>query len=421
MNLKARPWMAVPLVQPLARQVSVNSVWLLLARLVTQAQLLIFTLLVARSLSIAGFGQYAFVAAVLVVGNVATTFGTDTLLIRDVARAPSSELASAALWLQLILSVIWLSVIFFGATLFFNQSAEIVQALELYSLSLIPLAFFTVFTSILRAHERMDLYLLLNGLVAACQLGGAWLVLQASARLVPLVLMLTGVQAIAAILAGVICRFELPAFALSLHVARQHIRHTIQLAWPFALLSLLAVLYQRLGVLMVSALSGNQQTGLFSAATRVIEPLKIVHLAVLGALLPTLSRLGAHSTNGRRLFKRTFFGLIALGAALGVGVFAFAQPLVSLLYGATYTTAGSILRVLALSLIPYSISASLAVRMVAQGHERRLMWIMVLTLVIVYVLNRGWVPMYGSSGAATTIIIGEGFQAGAMLWLMRRS
>jgi O-antigen/teichoic acid export membrane protein len=173
-------------------------------------------------------------------------------------------------------------------------------------------------------------------------------------------------------------------------------------------------------VLMVSALSGDQQTGLFSAAVRVIEPLKIVHIAVLGALLPALSRLGARSTAGRRLFRRALFGLTAVGAVISLGVFAIAPLIVSLLYGAPYAPAAASLRVLVISLIPYSMSASIAVWLVAHSHERQLMWITALTLVMAYALNRWWVPPYGSIGAAATVVIGESFQAGAMLWLMRR-
>jgi O-antigen/teichoic acid export membrane protein len=193
----------------------------------------------------------------------------------------------------------------------------------------------------------------------------------------------------------------------------------VRLAWPFALLSVLAVLYQRLGVLMVSALSGDQQTGLFTAAARVIEPLKIVHLAVLGALLPTLSWLGAQSANGARLFRRTFFGLLAISTAITVAVITFAQPIVALLYSADYAPSGLVLPVLAISLIPYAVSASLAVRMVTQGHERQLMWITALTLVIAFTLNHWLVPIHGSIGAAVTVVVGECFQAGALLWLKR--
>ena len=45
----------------------------------------LFTILLARSLGASGFGGYAFMASVVVIGNVLTTFGTDMHLIREIA------------------------------------------------------------------------------------------------------------------------------------------------------------------------------------------------------------------------------------------------------------------------------------------------------------------------------------------------
>jgi O-antigen/teichoic acid export membrane protein len=176
MNLNTRSLPAASMAQPVTRRIRRNSFWLLLARLVTQGQLVMFTVLVARGLGVVGFGQYAFVAAVIFLGNVATTFGTDTLLIREVARTrrAAAGLIPSALWIQLMLSVAWLIVVAIGADTLNGQSAEVVQAVQVYSLSLFPLAFFTVFTAVLRAHERMAVYLLLNVVVAFAQLGAAW-------------------------------------------------------------------------------------------------------------------------------------------------------------------------------------------------------------------------------------------------------
>jgi O-antigen/teichoic acid export membrane protein len=225
MDSNASSLLAAPVVQPVARRIRLNSIWLLLARLITQAELIVFTVLVARSLGVSGFGQYAFVAALIFLGNVATTFGTDTLLIREVARnrQAADGLIPAALWLQLLLSAVWLIIVAFGADVLNDQSPEVGAALKVYSLSLIPLAFFTVFTAVLRAHERMDLYLLLNGIVALIQLAGAWWVLQQHGGLLSLVMMLNIVQLSAAIIAGVLCRGSLPAFRFHWSVTRSQL------------------------------------------------------------------------------------------------------------------------------------------------------------------------------------------------------
>ncbi|HTP09401.1 MAG TPA: oligosaccharide flippase family protein, partial [Anaerolineae bacterium] len=310
MDVDARSFAA----QPLARRVRLNSIWLLLARLITQGALVISTVLIARALGVIVFGQYAFVAALIVLGNVATTFGTDTLLIREVARdqRDCGGLASTAVWLQLALSLGWLIVVIAAAQISLNQSADTLQAVLIYSLSLIPLAFFTVYSSVLRAHERMDLYLLLSAGVAVTQLVAVWLVLQVDRALIPLVLMLDGVQVLAAIFAALVCYHYLPAFHLRWLIERRQLAYLVRLAWPFALLGALAVIYQRLGVLILSTLGTEADTGWYAAASRIIEPVKMLHFAVLGALLPALAHLTTSTTGSREvqlaahIFKRSW-------------------------------------------------------------------------------------------------------------------
>jgi len=428
MDLGARSLPAASMVQPVARRIRWNSFWLLLARMLTQAQLVLFTVLVARGLGVAGFGQYAFVAALIFLGNVATTFGTDTLLIREVARTrrAGDGLIPATLWIQLTLSLAWLIVIGIGAdNTLAGQSPEVVLPLKVYSLSLIPLAFFTVFTAVLRAHERMNVYLLLNALVAFVQLGGTWLVLQKPGNLLSLVMMLNVVQLIAAVSAGALCHIALPAFRFNWAVTRRQFMRVLRLAWPFALLSVLAVIYQRLGILMLSALGSEAQAGWFAAATRVIEPVKLLHFAVLGALLPALAHLTAQDVVSQQtqvamlVYRRSLLFLLLFSALAAVILSALARPIVTLLFGASFAGSASPVQILALSLIPYTLSASLAVRLVTQGKERRVLCATALSLAAEFFLNRWLIPDAGSNGAALAVVISESLLAGTMLVLRR--
>ena len=83
----------------LAGRVGLNTAWLAAARLGSQLASALMAILVARQLGQAGLGAYAFFSAVILTGNVLTTYGTDTLLIRELAgsRDPRSALLAAAL------------------------------------------------------------------------------------------------------------------------------------------------------------------------------------------------------------------------------------------------------------------------------------------------------------------------------------
>jgi hypothetical protein len=123
-----------------------NSLWLLIAQW-RPGLMVIVTYLLARRLGVAGFGEYAFIATAILIGNALTTFGSDMYLIREIAaKSEFSELPSA-LALQLILSLVFIVFTYLIAPGLPNQTSESILALRVYSFALIPLAFFAIFTS----------------------------------------------------------------------------------------------------------------------------------------------------------------------------------------------------------------------------------------------------------------------------------
>ena len=200
--------------------------------------------------------------------------------------------------------------------------------------------------------------------------------------------------------------------------------------WPLALLSVLAVIYQRVGVLMLGVQAGDTATGWFAAAARIVEPFKFIHLAVLGALLPALSRLtssseGMPSGDGpagaaRRAFSNSFIGLLGISVLIALSVFLVAWPLVTLLYGPGYTPAAIALQVMIWSLIPYTISACLSLRLIVQRRERRVLLITLIGVVVSLTLNLWLIPAYGLIGAAVAVLSSEITQAGIFVWLGRK-
>ena len=89
-----------------------------------------------------------------------TTFGLDTLLIRAVAGAEPElpAMATAALSMQLGLSVAYITAVFFPSLTWATPQTP----LWLYLLTLIPLAYGSIYSAILRGRERMDLHMVYN-------------------------------------------------------------------------------------------------------------------------------------------------------------------------------------------------------------------------------------------------------------------
>jgi O-antigen/teichoic acid export membrane protein len=412
------------LASSLWKRTAINSAWLFSGRLATQIQLVIFTLLAARGLGVAGFGQYTFIVSVVALGNVLTSFGTDTLLIREVARVRDGKdaLISTALILQLGLSGVFLAGLLIWSGLLPHASRDTVLGLRLYGLALVPLAFFSIFTAVLRAWERMDLYLAANLLAAVLQTSFAWLLLQNQSRLVPFMVMLLAVQGFAAVTAGALCWRVIPGFSIRFRVDRGSLAGLVRFVWPFALLSILGVAYQRMGVLVLSLSQGDVQTGWYSAASRMVEVLKFGHIAVLGAIFPALSHLSAEVRQEKGtafLFRAAFWGLLGLAVLASICAYFLAPLLVATSFGQNYLPAVPIFRTLVWILVPYTLTSTLSLRMILRGREKAAVLVTACGLAILLVLYRFSIPAFGAAGVALAAVAAECGMGGIFLWMRR--
>jgi len=426
----------------LPKRILANSSWLLLARISTQVLAIVFTILVARKLGETGLGQYSFIATMLFIGNVVTSFGMDTLLIRELARAPQdpAEFVPAALWLQLGLSALFIALVFITAGSLPGSTPETTAALKLYSFSLIPLAFTTVFSAILRAYERMDLYLLLSLVASGCQTVFALVILLPGGGLVALTWGLLIAQVLSALVSGWLCLRYIPALAFRWQARLAAIKAVAAQGAPLALLSGLAVIYQRLGILMLTLLTTYAVVGWFSAASRIVDGFKILNYAFFGAIFPVLARqtaagsvlVGRVLDSGSRpapaeifptpvqqpssTLSPPFYRLSALllGAYSGiiaVGMTFFAQPFVRLLYGPNYEPTVQALQILIWSLVPYAYTSKVSVDLVTSSRERLVLFAVIASLVFATILSLFIIPAYGLNGACWAVVAGEGFQA----------
>lgn len=456
-------------IQSTVKRVTLNSLWLLIGRAASHGLMLVFTVLVARSLGEAGLGRYAFIASVVFLGNVVTTFGMDTLLIREIAttRRTDTSVLPAAFVIEIVLSVAFIAVVFVAAGRLPNLNPETAGALTLYSFALVPLAVATVFSAVLRAYERMDLYLLFNLTTAVAQTAGAFFVFRAGGGLHALVWLLLVVEVIGAVVAGALCMRNLPESDLLRAAHRVTVRRIIGGLQPamraggvLAALAILAVVYQRMGIFTLSLMTTDAMTGWYSAAARVTEAFKMLPYAVFGALFPVMSRRAFSDgeqteptatrvaavevfgdnycvdtrekmVNGKtrhvaslhqHLIKSTvldYYDLVVatlFGFALlaSIGTTFFADFGINLLFGSGYAPAARALQILIWSLLPFVLTLKLSFELVAAGQEIKALYAMVATMGTAILLYLVLVPAYGLTGACWATVAAETAQAGIL-------
>lgn len=377
-----------------------NSAWLFLGRLATATLNLLLTIIIARTLGESGFGQYTFITSLAYLGNTATTFGMDTLVMRAVSAKEehAAQQATAALWLQLALSAGYIFILTI-ASLFWETPRP---PLVVYLLILLPLAFGTVFSAILRGLERMELHTLYTLTQAVLQTAGAWLVLGQNPRLLPLMVVLVLGQAAATLLAGWLV-FSGPIRPAWEKIPVDLLRRTFQTGWILALIALLTTLMTQLPILTLRALADDAAVGHFGAANQLINGARLLPAALFGALFPAMVRGENKSLN----YTKIFWGLVSLftlGATVGVLI---AGPLIQLFF-AGFAPSIPVLQIMFVGLIPFLFRLRDSFELITQGHERPVLWATAITVVLAIPLTAAAImidPLRGAAGSVVATLV----------------
>lgn len=402
-------------------RLSLNSFWLLVARVASQALTVLFTLAIARSLGEADFGRFAFISAIVFIGNVFSTFGLDTLIIREVAmtRAAADEKISqmiyAALALQLLLSLLYIALAWSLGWRFTAEPSG-AAALRVAVLALIPLAFSTIYSAVLRGHEKMAAYMAFSVITAAASGLGALILYWRGGSLLGAAWIVLIAQTTGAVAAFGLARRTIPQLPpRRSRPDRTMLARVGRGGAMLAALMVLAVFYQRLGVILLSLLEGDAATGLYSAAAKVLEVLKMLPGAVFGALLPMMAA-GPRATT-RRSYRQAVTMLLGAGIVLAVLTAVFAEPLIILLFGTDFAAAVTPLRVMAASLPLTVLAFTLSFDLIVQKKERIAVLATLLALLIAGVITSGLISRWSLTGAAVALPLCEAAQV-AILGVM---
>lgn len=197
------------------------------------------------------------------------------------------------------------------------------------------------------------------------------------------------------------------------------VREVLSECVPLAVNGGLQMLSPRVEFLVLSALAGDRETGLFLAALRVLEFLGMVPNALVQGAMPALVREALQGGDEVRRRTASTMALVAAPAAVGLGL--VADGVVVLLYGEAFAAASTPLRILAVALVPLFMNALVSWALLAKG---RAPWLPRLTagrVAVAAVLALGLVPVLGPAGAAAGLAGAEWLLLAAGVAACRRA
>lgn len=390
------------------RSVGANTAFLLSADIVYKGFMIIFMISAARYLGAKVFGTFSVALTLVLIVSSISNLGMKDILVREVARnrALTNHYLFNALVLRVVFSGIF-SLILWGLLQIMDASIEIYTVAPILGLYIILEAISDTCGSIFRAHERMDYvaYLSITRGILACILGMLFLIYGYGLK--GAALAYVGGTAASALLAALISlRRYLEGSQLRIDLTLWI--NLIKQSLPMSLAVILATIYFRVDIIMLSLMKKDTVVGWYSASYRLFETLPFIPIAFTTSLLPLMSKLKKAGVEKiENIAQKAVKYLIVTSIPIVIGSVMLAEPIIHLIYGDAYSNSVQALQILVFA-VPFIYVNNLLNATLISTDRQQIVGINAALCVLANIfLNLILIPSQAHKGAAMATVITE--------------
>jgi len=381
-----------------------NSVAVTGALLLQRASNFVLYILIARHLGVLAFGQFSLVYTFYIIFQVPAMFGLVSLIVREVAKDKShySKYLVNGHLIVLISSLLSLGLLILTVNLL-GYSGEVIRATYLLGLALIPFAMCKVCEAIFQAFERMQFIVYAFGLADLVKIVLVWLLLFRGFGLLQVLAVLVVIQSVMLIIEWffIYHYFPRPSWTIDLAFSKKLTR----VATTFLGISLFAILFLRVNVIILSKFEGEVAVGFYNAAFQLTYVFMIASRSITDAIYPVLSRTFIDNrVKFQKYAERAVEFLISLAIPLAVGFF-FLADIILLVYKEEFVAGAPVLRILVWMLVPLSFERILGGALLASGQQRANLVITMVNTVSIFALGMVLIHRFGLVGAGVALLI----------------
>lgn len=387
------------------RRILLNMSWSSAEQLMRMLFGLVTSVWLARYLGPDQFGTYSLVLGIVAMASTLVPLMTDQIVQREVLAEPgaSCEIMGTALMMRLaggamaVGSAI-LSIRYVRAD---QPGIAVIAALAGGSLAFYPAEIFTAWFM-----SKLSMKHVFMGKVPPLVIVFALRVALISAA-APLVAFV-GVAALEVVLSaiGLVVAYKISGARFSRWtVSAARARVAWLDSWPLLIAGVGTMLYLKIDIVMLAALRGDQELGIYGAATRLSEVWYAVPMIVSISLQPLVFALRAEQPERYQQTRTDLYGLMAWGGiAIGAATCVIATPLCVLLFGPKYAASGLVLSVHIWAVVPMFLMVTSTCFLVAEQHGVVPLVRTAVGLVMNIVLNLLLIPWLGATGAAIATV-----------------
>lgn len=382
---------------------------------------LLATPLMVRHLGVVDFGRFIAVSSLIFIVNGLTEGGLFAIGVREYAQRDAEgreQLLRDMFGLRVALTAFG-AALAIGFALLAGYPRELVYGTMIAAAGLMALNLYGNYTLPLTTGLRLGwlagLELLRQALVAV----GVVVLVVLGSSLDPF-LALNGLAALVAIpIASRVCG---PDVRMRFSFDRERWWTLLRSAIPYAAAAAIAVMYFRIGAVLMTAVSTDEQAGYYGLSFRVIEIVSAIPLLLVSSALPILSRAARDDAERLRYaLGRLFEVALIAGVAVAIATALGAPFAVRLIGGAAFAPSADVLALLGVAMIGSFLVATWSYALLTLRRHLELLLANLSAFAVGVGLTLLLAPAHGAIGAASAVIVGELWLSAVYLVLLNRA
>lgn len=387
-------------------RITKNTISLIIREALNKGALFVLFILIGRLMGKESLGRFSLALVISQIFYFGTELGLNTLIIREVAK---DRLLSGKYLINIgvlrVISGFFTMCLICAAAAVIGARGEAAVVIYLCGLSYLFVNIINLYTSIFRAHEKMELELLVSFLKNALFLPSAIWAIYNNMGLVAVfnIFLVSNLLALAAAHFIFIKKMGYPSdLKLDFGFWKNQLIQTS----PLWLSQLFGVAYLKIAPLLLFRLRGEEAVGLYNAGFVVVDGFWIMAGCFVYSVFPVLSRL----TDKREIRKEYLARaktMILVFLVLGAAVFLFANGLIPLFYGQKFSEIVPLVRVLLVAALLVALDTYNSMTIIAIGRQFFLPFINAAGLAANFIFNIFFIPRFNYTGSAYALIASE--------------
>ena len=387
-----------------SKQVFNNAKWIIVCKIAQSFLQFLVGIISARYLGPSNYGLINYAASVVSFVIPVVKLGFDATLVKELIDKPNKEgeILGTSFTLNFISSILSvLSVFLFASIANAGETATIIVCV-LYSLMLL----FTVLemTQFWFQYKLLSKYSSVVMLISYFCVSAYKIFLLITEKSVYWFAVSHSIEYGLIGLLLIIIYFRLDGQKLSF--SKSTAKEMLSRSKYYIVASLLVVVFQNIGVVLLSNLSGYDETGYYTSALMSATVVQFVYTAITDSYRPLILTAKKESNEDYEKNVSGLYGIIVYTSLAQSIVFAvFAKLIISILYGADFMSAVPVLQIL-VWFCPFSFMGTVRnIWLLAEEKQKELWKINLFGVVINIISNAIFIPIAGACGAAIAAFI----------------